>query len=262
MATPLLAFGAGLENTPVSAFCNNITLSSCVQKLAETNNIRIIMPKSMGDRVVKLSVASQSLGQFIQTTLAVLNFENVIVQYNESNRSVTLSLFGDAHQEQVSASPSSTEVAAPPATAAVDPTIAPVAGDPQPMGHDSVVLPPANPGEAPVTVRNLIEMEKREQLESASPSMVVLPPDEKGHSLTIGEFWNSVGQPETPGSIAAVPPGDADGQIVTGHQLSESAKNEAAAQSKNMEIIPPEPGGKKGVTLQEMEDALKKPPNP
>lgn len=259
---PISSFGASLESVPVTTFCNNITLSACVQKIAETNKIRITMPKSMGDRVVKLSVASQSLGRFIQTTLAILNFGNVSVQYDDVNRSVTISIFGEANQEQISSSPAPTGTTALPRPEAVDPTIAPSAGDPAPMGLDSVVLPPANPGGAPVTVRNLLEMEKREQLESDSPSMVILPPDENGHSLTIGEFWNSIGQPEAPESIPAVPSIDTGGKAVTNQELSEATKRENAISSPDMEILPPDQVGGNGMTFRQMEDSFKKPSNP
>ena len=251
-----------LESSPVAVLCNNITLSACAKQIEEASNIRLLVPQSLGGRKVKLPAAIQPLGQFVQSIIAVLGLENVIVQYSDADRSVTLSFLGETNQEPAASPPNFGAAGAPSLPDAGDTAITPAGGDQPPVTLDTVVLPPTNPGDAPVTVRYLLEMEKRQQLETASPNTVILPPDEQGRSVTIGEFRTSLGPTEDPGNAVVVPPAHTDGKPVTASELSAARGNAPGAPHPDTEILPPDQAGGPGMTYRQLQEGQNKPTKP
>lgn len=237
------AIAAKFEETPITLSCNEMALSECVRQLAETNSIRLRYPNKLKDRLLTIDASKQPLNKVVQTITSAFALDNVITHYREEDRSATILILGETEAEP----------AATPATGMTDSAfealITAKVGKPLPPDLDAIALPPTNPGDKPVTVRALLENRKREELERSSPNMVILPPDENGRALTIGELRNTAIPSEDPATIVAIPPGHPDGKPITTREMKE-VLDKNATMPQDLEILPSGKANAAGMTYQ------------
>ena len=258
-----------LEKTRITILCNNISFATCADRIAEKNDVRIIVPKALAAREVKFATTDEPLTSVVGKIAALLGMENLVVQYQQQAKSVTLQTLGDANQElAIPTAPAAKSAAAPAARSGALPAVPPagqpagqeqdnpwITGDSTTPSSDAVVLPSDTPDGAPITARQLIELENKEQVTIASPDMVVLPPaDAESKAVTIREFWKASGPQASSDDMAILPPEDTGGKAVTGGAMAKRLSQEKGM-APDEEVLPPDTPGGKGISIKQLQTA-------
>lgn len=243
---------------------NNSSLANCLTQFKQATGFTVVCASCPKEKTLSQDVFYGSTTSIISNIMDKIGIHDYSIVVNNQLNTITVNtLFGQKpdsirNEGIKESSPFPVGSDTPTATTGIDTF---QYSDPR----DRVILPPSNPGEKGLTLREVDDIQAKEELNQENAPVEIFPPSMDGEKTLTLDQINAINKDEQTKKkddmdIEVFPPSEGEERGMTlrefNGQVDEKKENKKPINPLDIEVIPPSQSGERGMTLREFNNSI------